>query len=60
MVRGNDWGAIVRGVLAVIECRVTQAVEAGDHAVLIGEVIRAQSQAGKPLVYFDQNYRAIE
>jgi len=63
---GVDWYAdktgapLLRGALAVLECRVTKTVEAGDHAILIGEVIRAESQTGRPLIYFDRGYRSIK
>jgi flavin reductase (DIM6/NTAB) family NADH-FMN oxidoreductase RutF len=63
---GIDWysgttGApLLSGALAIFECRVKETVEAGDHAILIGEVICAGSREGKPLVYFNRNYRVLE
>jgi flavin reductase (DIM6/NTAB) family NADH-FMN oxidoreductase RutF len=63
---GIDWYAgktgapLLRGALAIFESRVTKTVEAGDHAILIGEVIEAGFQAGQPLVYFDRGYRSIK
>ena len=62
---GIDWhsgttGApLLRGALAIFECRVRDTVEAGDHAILIGDVIRVESREGKPLLYFNRNYRSL-
>jgi flavin reductase (DIM6/NTAB) family NADH-FMN oxidoreductase RutF len=46
--------------LATMECSVVQTVEAGDHAILIAEVIRAKARDGNPLLYFGSQYRNIE
>ena len=56
---GSTGAPLLSGVLAVLECRVKEFVEAGDHAILIGAVVRAQSWEGQPLAYFNRNYRAI-
>jgi flavin reductase (DIM6/NTAB) family NADH-FMN oxidoreductase RutF len=62
---GLDWysnvtGApLLRDCLATLECRVSSIVEAGDHAIFLGEVVYAESRAGKPLLYFDRDYRAL-
>ncbi len=53
---GLDWHCgetgvpILQGCLSVMECSVTQTLEAGDHAILIGEVERAEFHDGKPLL----------
>ncbi len=46
--------------LAVFECVLEQRVEAGDHTILIGRVLRF-SRPGKsaPLVYFSGKYSAL-
>jgi flavin-dependent trigonelline monooxygenase, reductase component len=60
-----DWHAgasgspLLEGVLAQLECSVVRTFEAGDHAVLIGEVRRAGYGEGKPLLYFDSGYRYL-
>jgi flavin reductase (DIM6/NTAB) family NADH-FMN oxidoreductase RutF len=62
---GLAWGAghfgvpILRGCLAVMECSVSQVVEAGDHAIFIGEVEYTDYREGKPLLYFASSYREI-
>lgn len=47
---------LLDGVLATMECHITQTVEAGDHALFIAEVVSADSTQGRPLVYFGSNY----
>jgi flavin reductase (DIM6/NTAB) family NADH-FMN oxidoreductase RutF len=55
--RTGDTGVpLLDGVLAVIECRVEQAHEAGDHTIFIGEVQRVEHTEGKPLLFFRGNY----
>jgi flavin reductase (DIM6/NTAB) family NADH-FMN oxidoreductase RutF len=62
---GIDWqpgasGApLLGGVLAQMECAVIRTFEAGDHALLIGEVRSASYREGKPLVYFNSSYQNI-
>jgi len=48
------------GSLAVFECGREQAVEAGDHTILIGRVLRFhRPEQGAPLVYFQGRYGAL-
>lgn len=62
---GVDWYAsatgvpLLRGCLANIECRLSSILEAGDHAIFLGEVIHAESHPGRPLLYFNRDYRAL-
>lgn len=62
---GVDWHAgesgapILSGTLACLECRTFQITEAGDHAIILGEVLRSEANSGDPLVYFDSNYRML-
>ena len=63
---GITWTAGHTGVpllpeaLAHLECEVRQVVEAGDHAIFIGEVLQATAEDGKPLLYFDSSYRLLD
>jgi flavin reductase (DIM6/NTAB) family NADH-FMN oxidoreductase RutF len=50
---------LIPGALAHFECKVTNVVEAGDHAVFIAEVVRLDCHDGKPLLYFDSGYRVL-
>ena len=56
---GENGAPLLPDALGVFECRIAQVVEAGDHSVLIGEVLRSISRAGEPLVYFNRAYRTL-
>lgn len=56
---GETGVPILSGVLASLECCVTQTVEAGDHAIFIAEVVKAQCSEGKPLLYFGSRYQRV-
>ncbi|MFC7218722.1 flavin reductase family protein [Streptomyces polyrhachis] len=61
-VRGGLTGApLVRGSLATLECRTEQRIPAGDHTLVLGEVLGASvpSAEGGPLVYFRGRYRTL-
>jgi flavin reductase (DIM6/NTAB) family NADH-FMN oxidoreductase RutF len=46
--------------LAVFECERHAVHEAGDHAILVGRVLRfARREAGAPLVFFQGKYGAL-
>jgi flavin reductase (DIM6/NTAB) family NADH-FMN oxidoreductase RutF len=63
---GIDWRhgqtgvpLLVRG-LAFLECALRNRVAAGDHDVLIGEVLQARVEEGRPLLYFGSQYREVQ
>nr|WP_240003632.1 flavin reductase family protein [Streptomyces cinnamoneus] len=61
--RGTSTGApLIRGALALLECRTEQRVAAGDHTLVIGRVLRAEapSTEGGPLTYFRGRYRFLK
>ncbi|MFE9444963.1 flavin reductase family protein [Streptomyces sp. NPDC006602] len=61
-VRGEVSGApLVGGALATLECRTQQRVPAGDHVLVIGQVLTAAvpSADGGPLMYFRGRYRQL-
>ena len=53
---GSTGVPLLDGVLATMECHITQTVEAGDHAIFIAEVVSADSTEGRPLLYFGSSY----
>jgi flavin reductase (DIM6/NTAB) family NADH-FMN oxidoreductase RutF len=53
---GETGAPILAGMLATVECAVTQMVEAGDHVVVIGEALHATWREGRPLLYFNSGY----
>ncbi|WP_443077154.1 flavin reductase family protein [Streptomyces sp. SP18CS02] len=60
--RGELSGApLMDGSLAVLECETRQRVEAGDHTLVIGHVLKAGFPApeGAPLTYFRGKYRHL-
>jgi flavin reductase (DIM6/NTAB) family NADH-FMN oxidoreductase RutF len=62
---GIDWEPgeagvpLLHGVLARMQCALTKTFEAGDHAVLVGEVRHAWHGDGEPLLYFKSTYRKM-
>ena len=62
---GVDWYAghegvpLIPGVLASLECRMHRLVDAGDHAILIAEVLGVKHRDGRPLVYYGSGYHKL-
>ena len=50
---------VLNDALVNLECRQTQAHDAGDHTIYIGEIEKITITDGNPLIYFHGNYRAI-
>jgi flavin reductase (DIM6/NTAB) family NADH-FMN oxidoreductase RutF len=50
---------LVEGALATIECRIVETHDAGDHVIHIGEVERTQINGGRPLLFFQGQYRQL-
>lgn len=42
-----------------LECRPVQSVPAGDHVILLSEVVRARTGPHDPLVYLGQGFRRL-
>jgi flavin reductase ActVB len=57
--RGQTGVPLLPGVLAALECSRVKLVAAGDHDVLIGQVVHAQYHDGEPLIYFGSQYRNL-
>lgn len=47
---------IMRRRLAGLDCRIVDRLPAGDHVILLAEVVRFDAQAGAPLLYFASGY----
>ncbi|MCL4401145.1 MAG: flavin reductase family protein [Acidobacteria bacterium] len=56
---GATGAPLVGGVLAAIECQRIRTEMAGDHDILIAEVVGARIHSGRPLVYFGSAYRHL-
>ncbi len=55
-----DGFPLIHGALAHLVCRVSEAHEAGDHTLYIGQVEYLSYQNGKPLLYFGGRYGRLE
>ena len=47
---------ILEGCIAVFECRKYAAHHAGDHTIIIGEVMKFSAYEGRPLIFLDGNF----
>ncbi|WP_068261888.1 flavin reductase family protein [Janibacter limosus] len=56
--RGELGVALVDDALATLECRTTALHEAGDHTIVVGEVLSSQADARRddPLIYYRSRY----
>ena len=58
--RGPSGALWLPETLAVIDCRVAAAHDAGDHVIYVGHVIAAEVHPTRdPLVYHDAGYRSV-
>jgi flavin reductase (DIM6/NTAB) family NADH-FMN oxidoreductase RutF len=59
---GVDWRPgqtgvpLLAGALAHLECVTRQTIPAGDHTIILGEVVHAACTDGGPLLYFSSTY----
>ncbi len=54
---GAPW---LPGTLAVLDCRVAAAHDAGDHLIYVGAVQAAEvADEREPLLHYDARYRAL-
>ena len=54
--------AWIDGALAALECRTTESHRAGDHDIVIGEVVELEISPDavvEPLLYYRRNYRSL-
>ena len=54
--RSPEGVPVLDGCLARSECRKVAQHEGGDHAILVGEVLRAKMGAGAPLIFAQGRY----
>ncbi|WP_375210791.1 flavin reductase family protein [Hyphococcus sp.] len=47
---------ILKERLAGFDCKIAARHEAGDHVILVGEIVRFDSVEGAPLLYFASHY----
>ncbi|MFD9664822.1 flavin reductase family protein [Rhodococcus sp. NPDC059968] len=51
--------AVIDGYLSYFDCSIENSFQGGDHTIVIGRVIGADSTDGQPLLYFDGGYRSL-
>lgn len=47
---------IIEDSLGYLECKIWRIYEAGDHDILVAEVMDGEARSGLPIVYYDQSY----
>jgi flavin reductase (DIM6/NTAB) family NADH-FMN oxidoreductase RutF len=50
---------LIDGALAQLECRRFARHDAGDHTIVLGEVLEGRVAAGRPLVHFGRRFGAF-
>jgi flavin reductase (DIM6/NTAB) family NADH-FMN oxidoreductase RutF len=58
--RGTTGAALLEGTLAAIECTIVARYPAGDHTIVVGEVIAATANLERPLLYYRGGYAQLE
>lgn len=56
---GSSGAAILPGVIGYVECRVKKIHDGGDHAIIVGEIVSARAQGGRPLLFFQGKYQRL-
>lgn len=51
---------VLDGVVSVLRCRKHATYDAGDHVIIVGEVVESINHADKrPIVYYDRSYHTV-
>ena len=50
---------VISGALAAMDCRVTEAFQAGDHTVFIAEVEHIKVGFGHPLIFYESHFAEL-
>jgi flavin reductase (DIM6/NTAB) family NADH-FMN oxidoreductase RutF len=58
-LRGESGVALIAGAIGHVQCRTVDIHPAGDHDIVIGEVVDLAASEGSPLVYFRARYRSL-
>ncbi len=53
---GESGSPVLRGALAWLDCAIRAVHRAGDHSIVVGEVLGCGARAGDPLVFFGSEY----
>lgn len=58
--RADSGVVLLDEALAHLECRKISAHEAGDHVIYVGEVVWAECEQDRPLLYYRGGYAQLE
>lgn len=58
--RGKTGSVLLDGILAYLECDIIARYPAGDHTIIVGQVIAAGAQLERPLLYYRGGYAQLE
>jgi flavin reductase (DIM6/NTAB) family NADH-FMN oxidoreductase RutF/DNA-binding GntR family transcriptional regulator len=58
--KGHTGVPLIADALALVECRVVEAVTAATHRVFLAEVVHAEAGQGSPLAYFRGRFGRFE
>ena len=50
---------LLSGCLAVLECKLWQEYDGGDHVLLLAKVLDCQAFEGQPLLYYRSRYATL-
>lgn len=50
---------VITDSLGILECKTIQQIDAGDHIILLGEVIEIKKEDKNPLLYYNRNIAPI-
>jgi flavin reductase (DIM6/NTAB) family NADH-FMN oxidoreductase RutF len=56
---GETGVPLIVGSIGMLECRLVDELEGGDHTVFVGEVVSGFADDGPPLIYFQGQYRRL-
>jgi len=56
---GRNGAAILEGAIGYVECKVVQCHDGGDHTIVIGEILNASANGGRPLLFFQGKYQRL-
>jgi flavin reductase ActVB len=59
LVRTTRGGVVVGDALASVECTTSRLHDAGDHVIVVGEVVAHRAASGSPAVYFDRRFTEL-
>jgi flavin reductase (DIM6/NTAB) family NADH-FMN oxidoreductase RutF len=50
---------LLEGSIGHVECRIHHWYDAGDHTIMVGEIVSADACDGEPLLHFRHAYRRV-